>query len=72
MCILVCMRTNIVMDEKLVAEAIRLTGIKIRRQLVDEALRTLIEARRRRSLAELQGRIEFAPGYDYKKARERR
>jgi Arc/MetJ family transcription regulator len=64
------MRTNIVLDDELVEEAARLTGITTKRELVDEALRVLIEQRGRRSLLELKGRIRFAPGYDYKAARE--
>jgi Arc/MetJ family transcription regulator len=63
------MRTNIVLDEALVKEATRLTGIKTRRALVHEALRTLIESRKRSNLFELQGKIKFAPGYDYKASR---
>jgi Arc/MetJ family transcription regulator len=65
-------RTNIVLDDELVAEAARLTGITTKRELVDEALRVLIEQRGRRSLLELKGRVRFAPGYDYKAAREGR
>ena len=66
------MRTNIVLDEALVAEAQRLTGIATKRALVDEALRVLITTRRRRSLLELEGKIRFADGYDYKALREDR
>ena len=62
-------RTNIVLDDDLVAEASRLTGIQTRRALVHEALRVLIEQKRRRPLAELRGKIKFAPGYDHKAAR---
>ena len=62
-------RTNIVLDEDLVTEATRLTGISTRRALVHEALRALIEQKRRRPLSELRGKIRFAPGYDYKAAR---
>lgn len=66
-----CMRTNIVLDDELVAEAARLTGIKTKKDLVHEALRTLIRVRRRKSLLDLRGRISFAPGYDYKELRGR-
>ena len=62
-------RTNIVLDEDLIAEAARLTGIQTRRALVHEALRVLIEQKRRRPLAALRGKVKFAPGYDYKAAR---
>ena len=66
------MRTNIVLDDDLVEEARRLTGIPTKRALVAEALRTLIETRRRRSLLELKGRIRFAEGYDHRELRRAR
>ncbi len=64
-----CMRTNIVLDDALVKEASRLTGIKTRRALVHEALRVLIDLNKRQNLFELRGKIQFAPGYDYKASR---
>jgi Arc/MetJ family transcription regulator len=64
------MRTNIVLDEALVEEAARLTGIETKRELVHEALRVLIAIKRRRSLLELQGKVRFADGYDHRELRE--
>lgn len=64
------MRTNIELDETLVKEASRLTGIKTKRALVDEALRVLIRVRKRRSLLELQGKIRFRDDYDHKARRK--
>lgn len=74
MCIRMCIRrcpvrTNIVLDDGLVREAKKLTGIKTKRALVDEALRALVRSKKRLSLLDLQGKIRFAPGYDYKKLR---
>jgi Arc/MetJ family transcription regulator len=76
MCMIMCMksmsatvRTNIVLDSDLVTEAQRLTGIPTRRALVREALRTLVESKRRLPLAGLRGKIKFAADYDHKKAR---
>jgi len=66
-----CMRTNIDLDDDLVAEAQRLTGIETKKGVVHEALRVLIEVKRRRSLAELAGEIRFADDYDHKKLRDR-
>ena len=63
------MRTNIELDESLVEEARRLTGIATKRALVEEALRVLIDSRRRRSLLDLQGKIAFSDGYDYRESR---
>ena len=66
------MRTNIVLDEELVEEAARLTGIETKRELVHEALRALIAAKRRRSLLELRGKVRFADGFDHRELREGR
>jgi Arc/MetJ family transcription regulator len=66
------MRTNIVLDEELVQEAQRLTGIRTKRALVEEALKVLITTRKRKSLLELEGKIRFFAGYDYKASREDR
>jgi Bacterial antitoxin of type II TA system, VapB len=63
------MRTNIVLDDKLVEEAARLSGIRTKKDLVHEALRVLIATKKRKSLLDLEGKIELAPGYDYKALR---
>ena len=63
------MRTDLEIDDDLIEEARRLTGIKNKRELVHEALRTLIEHRKRKNLRDLAGKIEFALGYDYKALR---
>jgi len=63
------MRTNIVLDDELVREAVQLTGIATKRELVDVALRELIRDRRKKDLFELAGKFKFAEGYDYKQAR---
>ena len=65
------MRTNLVLDDALVAEAMRRTGAKTKREVVDLALRELVATHRRRNLADLKGRLQFAPSYDSKKARAR-
>lgn len=66
------MRTNIELDDDLVDEARRLTGIGTKRALVEEALRVLIASRSRRNLLDLEGKIAFADDYDYRRLREDR
>ena len=66
------MRTNIVLDDDLIREAQRLTGIRTKRALVEEALKVLITTRKRKSLLEIEGRIRFFDGYDLKALREDR
>jgi Arc/MetJ family transcription regulator len=66
----IVMRTNIVLNDELVDEAARVTGITTKKDLVHEALRVLIATRKRKNLLDLAGKIQFAPGYDYKALRE--
>jgi len=58
------MRTNIVMDDKLVAEAFRLTGARTKRQLVDLALRELVARKKRRGILSLEGKVEWEGDLD--------
>jgi Arc/MetJ family transcription regulator len=53
------MRTNVVLDDELVAEAMRLTGIKTKREVISEALRTLVRLQRQRAILKLEGRISW-------------
>ena len=73
MCIERCMmRTNIVLDDNLVKEAIKLSRVKTKKELIHLALKEFVENKRRRNLLDLEGKIEFAEGYDYKQMREAR
>jgi Arc/MetJ family transcription regulator len=63
------MRTNIVLDDDLLSEAMRVTGMKTKKEVVHEALRLLVATRTRKSLLDLDGKIQLAPGYDYKALR---
>jgi len=66
------MRTNIVLDQKLVKEAFRYTAVKTKRELVEIALREFIENHQRsaKNLLDLEGKIKINSKYDYKKMRE--
>ena len=63
------MRTNLVLDDQVVAEAMQLTQVKTKREVVDLALRELVASRKRPDLRDLFGSNLIAPGYDYKQAR---
>jgi Arc/MetJ family transcription regulator len=64
------MRTNVVLDDELVREAFAATGIRAKKELLHEALKELVRARRKRDLGELAGRIRFREDYDHKALRE--
>ena len=63
------MRTNIVLDDRLVAEAMKLTKARSKREAVDLALRELVNRRRRRNVLDLVGQDLIAPGYDVRAVR---
>jgi Arc/MetJ family transcription regulator len=66
------MRTNIVLDDKLVKEAFKYCNAKTKKELVDIALKEFVNNRRRLNLLDLKGKIEFSKGYDYKAMRAAR
>jgi Arc/MetJ family transcription regulator len=63
------MRTNIVLDDHLVSDAMRLSGIKTKREVVNAALKDFVVVRSRKNLMDLKGKIRFANDYDYKETR---
>lgn len=52
-------RTNIVLDDKLVKEALKLTGLKTKKELVDYALRDIVRKKKRKGLLKLKGKVEW-------------
>ncbi|MFZ5875101.1 MAG: type II toxin-antitoxin system VapB family antitoxin [Nitrospirota bacterium] len=50
-------RTNIDLDDRLVAEGLKLTRTKTKRELVELALRELVVKKRRKRLLALAGKV---------------
>jgi Arc/MetJ family transcription regulator len=63
------MRTNIVLDDILLAEAMRLTQVPTKREVVELALRELVARRKRKNVLELVGQDLIAPNYDVRAVR---
>lgn len=63
------MRTNIVIDDELMAQAMTLSGLRTKREVVERAISEFIENRKRKDLSALKGKVRFAEGYDYKALR---
>lgn len=63
------MRTNVVLDDKLVTKAFQYSRAKTKKGLINEALEELIAVRQRLDIRDLKGKIEFKKDYDYKKMR---
>ncbi|WP_339929113.1 type II toxin-antitoxin system VapB family antitoxin [uncultured Brevundimonas sp.] len=54
------MRTNIVIDDQLMAEARAATGLKINREAVELGLRTLIRLNRQAEIRNYRGKLPSA------------
>jgi Arc/MetJ family transcription regulator len=52
-------RTNIVMDEDLVRQGLKATGMKTRRALVHHALQELVRREKQKDLLALRGNIRW-------------
>ena len=52
-------RTNIVLDKKLLEAGLKATGLKTRRELIDFALRELLRHKQQRKLLALRGKVNW-------------
>lgn len=52
-------RTNIVIDNRLVEAGLKATGLKTRRELVDFALRELLRHKQQQKLLGLKGKVKW-------------
>jgi Arc/MetJ family transcription regulator len=69
MCIIVLrnthhMRTNIVIDDKLMKDALRTTGLKTKREVVELGLRTLVRLTKQTEIEALRGKLHWEGDLD--------
>ncbi|MDH4106762.1 MAG: type II toxin-antitoxin system VapB family antitoxin [Gammaproteobacteria bacterium] len=65
------MATNLAVDPDLIERALQVSGERTKKAAVTKALQEFIARREQKQLAELFGRLEWDPDYDYKKDRSR-
>lgn len=53
------MRTNIVIDDKLMRDALRATGLRTKREAVEEGLRTLLRLKRQSEIRRFRGKLSW-------------
>ncbi len=58
------MRTNIVIDDELMAAAMKATGAATKRDAVEEGLRTLVRLNDQAKILELCGKVEWEGDID--------
>lgn len=66
------MRTNIVIEDKLLNEAFSVSEARTKKDLIHEALSEFIRLKKRGDLTDLAGSIKFYKDYDHKKLRKLR
>ncbi len=58
------MRTNIVIDDRLIEKGMQYTGIRTKKQLVDFALKELINRKERKRILSLKGKLRWEGNLD--------
>lgn len=53
------MRTNIVIDDKLMSTALKTSGLKTKKEVVEEGLRLLVKVRNQSKLKKLRGKLKW-------------
>ena len=58
------MRTNIVIDDQLMKDALRVTGLKTKREAVEQGLRTLLRLRQQEEIRRFRGKLPLQGDLD--------
>jgi Arc/MetJ family transcription regulator len=58
------MRTNIVIDDRLMQQTLRATGLKTKREAVEAGLRTLLRLSQQAELRRLRGKVDWKGDLD--------
>ena len=53
------MRTNIVIDDQLMADALQVTGAKSKREVVEMGLRTLVQLKQQERIRGFRGKLKW-------------
>ena len=53
------MRTNIEIDDKLMNDTLKLTGLKTKREAVELGLKTLLRLRKQEQIKRLRGKLDW-------------
>lgn len=58
------MRTNIVIDDRLIAEAIKATGASTKKEAVELGLKALIQLKKQESIRGMRGKLKWRDDLD--------
>lgn len=58
------MRTNIVIDDELMAQALKATGLETKKDVVEQGLKLLVQRKQQQSIRALRGNISWEGDLD--------
>jgi Arc/MetJ family transcription regulator len=58
------MRTNIVIDDKLMTDALKTTGLSTKKEAVEQGLRLLIQRNKQQAIRKLRGKLRWEGDLD--------
>lgn len=58
------MRTNIVVDDKLMAEALKVSGLRTKKDAVEQGLKLLVRKSRQQDIRKLRGQVKWEGDLD--------
>ena len=64
------MRTNIVIDDELMADALKATGLSTKKEAVEEGLKLLVRQNQQQAIRKLRGRLKWEGDLDEMRGRK--
>ncbi|MCP8899541.1 type II toxin-antitoxin system VapB family antitoxin [Gilvimarinus xylanilyticus] len=58
------MRTNIDIDDKLMSEALKATGLKTKKEAVEQGLKALIQLKKQEGIKQYRGKLDWSGDLD--------
>ena len=58
------MRTNIVIDDELMKQVLKLTGLKTKREAVEQGLKTLLRLKKQEKIRQYRGKLQWEGDLD--------
>ena len=58
------MRTNIVIDDELMADALKATGLRTKKEAVEEGLKLLVKLNKQQAIRKLRGKLHWEGDLD--------
>ena len=58
------MRTNVVVDDNLMASALKVSGLKTKKDAIEEGLKLLVQVKRQKAIKNYRGKLKWSGNLD--------